>query len=159
MCTSWARDNYSRLVRPIECSSSLESELVEILDLVVTMAQLLLKIVVTPPVAQPSCITLLLVNGNNFETKGHHIGMLPKVFREWERWHISFHSLKLMDILLLIRMALLKLIQLHILNLLEVYSIYPLHVMIFSWIWTGYLITCILQLKHFGLHLNEFLDT
>ncbi|XP_074342937.1 uncharacterized protein LOC141680673 [Apium graveolens] len=28
--------------------------------------------------AQPSCITLPPVNGNNFEIKGHHISMLPK---------------------------------------------------------------------------------
>ena len=28
--------------------------------------------------AQPSCITLPPVNGNNFEIKAHHISMLPK---------------------------------------------------------------------------------
>ncbi|XP_074351553.1 uncharacterized protein LOC141690673 [Apium graveolens] len=43
--------------------------------------------------AQPSCITLPPVDGNNFEIKGHHISMLPKFTRsEGEDPYLFIHE-------------------------------------------------------------------
>lgn len=78
MRSTWIRDHTSRLVRPINCSSSSESESIEVLDPVVIMAISLQDRCYPVRSTQPSCITLPPVNGNNFEIKSHHISMLPK---------------------------------------------------------------------------------
>ena len=81
MRTTWVRSESSRLVRPIieiPSSSSSDSEPIEASEPIVNMALSLKDRCYPSRSAQPSCITLPPVNGNNFEIKAHHISMLPK---------------------------------------------------------------------------------
>ena len=82
MQSTWIRKKSSRLVRTIENSFSSDSVKLEIPDQIETMAvvqHVALRDRCYPArSAQPSCITLPPVIGNNFEIKGHHISMLPK---------------------------------------------------------------------------------
>ena len=77
MRTTWVRNESSRLVRPTYSSSS-DSDPVEVLEPIVNMVVSLKDRCYPARSAQPSCITLPPVNGNNFEIKSHHISMLPK---------------------------------------------------------------------------------
>ena len=77
MRTTWVRNESSILVRPTYSSSS-DSDPVEVLEPIVSMAVSLKDRCYPARSAQPSCITLPPVNGNNFEIKSHHISMLPK---------------------------------------------------------------------------------
>ena len=77
MRTTWVRNDSSRLVRPTYSSSS-DSDPVKVLEPIVSMAVSLKDRCYPARSAQPSCITLPPVNGNNFEIKSHHISMLPK---------------------------------------------------------------------------------